>query len=105
MKITGSRIGLTLVLVYLGLFFLFSYYAAQNSHDAFCGLPAVVITLPWSAMLIPLYLISGYIPWYEKFAGTPVIYIFFAMLGLLPAALINTWIIYKFAKRIGRHSK
>ena len=105
MKINNSRIAPALVFLYLGLFFLSSYYAACNSRDAFCGLPAIVITLPWSIILVPIYLLSGYITWYEKFAGTPLIYIAFAMLGLLPGALINAWIIHKFIKNFGRSSQ
>lgn len=94
-----SKLGLIMSLSYLALFFAAEMWAiyilvTQTSTSEFCGLPAVVVTLPWSALMTPILIGSGYIAWYERFAGNPVVYGLFAMLGLLPSALINAGILY-----------
>jgi hypothetical protein len=94
-----SRIGLTLGLGYLVLFFVTGLYAIyllvfHTATSELCGVPAIVITLPWSMLFIPLENALGIVEWYSRFSSTPAVYGFLATLTLLPSALINAGILY-----------
>lgn len=94
-----SKLGLIMSLTYLALFLAAGLWAIHilvnyTSGSEFCGLPAIMVTLPWSVFITPLLINFGYVGWYEQFAGSPVVYGLFAMLGLLPAALINAGFLY-----------
>lgn len=56
-------------------------------------------------MLVSICNASGYIAWYGRFAGTPALYGFFAMLGILPGAILNAVILYQIGKAMDRGAK
>jgi hypothetical protein len=94
-----SKFGLILSSSYLGLFLAAGLYAIyllvfHTATSEFCGLPAIFVTLPWSMLLMPIINGLGIVRWYEQFAGTPALYGFWAMMTLLPSALINAAILY-----------
>ena len=94
-----SRPGLIFSLSYLALFFAAGLYAIyllvfHTATSEFCGLPAILVTLPWSMLLMPVINGLGVVTWYGQFASTPALYGFFAMLTLLPSALINATGLY-----------
>lgn len=111
MNMFRSKIGLALSAIYLFLFVLAGGFAIyllvfHTADSALCGLPAIMVTLPWSMLTFPIVDALGYVTWYEKFAGTPVVYGIFAMLAFVPSALVNATIIYYigtiFDKKINR---
>ncbi len=94
-----SKIGFALSVSYLALFLAAGLYAIyllvfHTGTSEFCGLPAVFLTLPWSMLSMPIVNGLGIVKWYEQFAGTPALYGFWAMMTLLPSALINAVILY-----------
>jgi membrane protein DedA with SNARE-associated domain len=99
MKIGYSRSGLVLSLVYLAVFLLAGGYAIYSlvfntANSELSGVPAILVAMPWSLVVVPIVNGLGYVSWYGHFAGQPALYGFLAMLGLLPAALLNMIILY-----------
>jgi hypothetical protein len=80
---------------YLFLFFLSGAYAVwrlvrHTAASEFSGLPALVLTLPWSVVLSPVFHKLGYDAWYASFTSeSPALFGFWAMVGLLPSAFLN----------------
>ena len=94
-----SRLGCTLSLSYLALFLIVVLWALyllvfHTATSEFCGLPAILITSPWSMILLPWFSKMGVIAWYEQFAGSPLVYGLCATGMLVPGALINAAIFY-----------
>ena len=94
-----SRPGLILSLSYLGIFALSGIYTLyflifHAASSEFSGLLPVLLTLPWSMVMILILDGLGYITWYDHFADNPVAYGLLALLPLLLAALVNATIIY-----------
>lgn len=100
-----SRPGKICALVYLGLFFLaglggICQVVMRTGSSEMFGLPAALLAAPWSFMLMPIERSLGIVSWYEKFSGMPLLYGTFAILALLPAALINAVIFYWLGRTI-----
>ena len=94
-----AKIALISALSYLLVFAVTGvnhYFLAMQPHsEAMIDLFPILITFPWSFPVTLLLDSLGYITWYDDFSpSSPVLYNFFAMLGLLPGALINASIIY-----------
>ena len=105
MSLTRSKIGLSLSISYLALFALAGLYAIyllvyHTANSEFCGLPAIVVTLPWSMIMLPFFDAIGFVHWYEKFSGYPAIYGLCAMMMLLPSAMINASFLYFFGREL-----
>jgi hypothetical protein len=66
----------------------------HTATSEFSGLPAIMITFPWSLLSLHSIWWTSYLSWYSQLAGSPILYGFFAMLGLLPFALLNASILY-----------
>jgi hypothetical protein len=103
---TFSKLGLILSLSYLGIFLVSGVYAIylllfHTATSEFSGLLGILVTLPWSLMFTPILDSIGYITWYESFSGNAAVYGIFAMLGLLPGALINATILYFIGRLFG----
>ena len=103
MKLPKSKLGIIFGLTYLSIFILSSVYALyllvfHTANSEFSGLFAILVTLPWSvAFPLPV--------WYDSFAGKPFLYGTFAMLNLLPAALLNAGFLYLIGFLIGKITK
>ena len=94
-----SKTGLIIAASYLVLFLITGFFAIyqliyNTGSSEFCGLPAIILTLPWSMLSMPIVSGLGIVKWYEQFASTPALYGFWAMMTLLPSALINAVILY-----------
>lgn len=99
MTIKLSKTGFNLSISYLALFLAAGLYAIyllifHTANSEFCGLPAIFLTLPWSMLSMPIVKALGIVEWYDQFASTPALYGFWAMMTLLPSALINAAILY-----------
>jgi ABC-type glycerol-3-phosphate transport system permease component len=102
-----SRWGRILAGAYLSCFALAEAYALaqltfNTRHSEFSGIFAILVTLPWSMMTIPIARSVGYIAWYDQFASTPALYGLLGGLVLLPGALINALILYGIGRAIKR---
>jgi len=71
-------------------------------HSEFSGLGIILVALPWSLMLTPVGSTVGYVDWYNRFAGTPLVYGLLASLTVLPGVLLNAGIAYWIGRAIGR---
>ena len=105
-----SRLGTLLALGYLAVFgaaecLTLATLVFQTAHSEFAGLWIIVIALPWSMMLSPLWNATGYIDWYNRFAGTPLLYGLLASVTVLPGVLLNAVIAYAIGWGIGRAAK
>ena len=105
-----SRLGTLLALGYLAVFgaaecLTLATLVFQTAHSAFAGLWIIVIALPWSMMLTPLWNALGYIDWYNRFAGTPLLYGLLATVTVLPGVLMNAAIAGAIGWGIGRVAK
>jgi hypothetical protein len=105
-----SKLGQILSLSYLGLFLLSGVYAIyllvfHTANSEFCGLPAILLTQPWSLLSIPLINKLGIVEWYEHFSGTPAVYGFWAIATLLPSALINAALLYAFGHSLDHYNR
>ncbi|MBS3902832.1 MAG: hypothetical protein KGZ30_00435 [Anaplasmataceae bacterium] len=94
-----SRRGLIASLTYFGVFVLSGLYAIyllvfNTANSEFSGMVALLVTLPWSVIFSPVLSSFGYIDWYTQFASSPAVYGIFAVLGLLPGAIINAIVLY-----------
>lgn len=101
MKLFRSKLGLTFGLSYFGLYVLTGIYAVcfllfRKPTPEFD--PASLAVLPWSFILLPLAHAYGIADWYERFAGSPVLYGTLMTLVLLPGALLNAVIFYHIGK-------
>jgi len=108
-RVRRSTLGYRLAGGYLAVFLaaecftLFSL-VFHTTHSEFSGLGIILIALPWSLMLTPIWSALGYVDWYNRFAGTPLIYGLLASLTVLPGVLLNTAIAYWIGRSIGRAS-
>lgn len=96
---SNSKLRFVLSLSYLGIFLLIGAYSIwfllHNPVAELWGILSIVVTLPWSMMLMPILDSLGYITWYNQFAGNhSLVYGLFAMSAFIPAALINATILY-----------
>lgn len=102
-----SRLGYLLALGYLGVFvaaeclMLFTLLF-HTAHSEFSGLGIILVALPWSLLLTPVGNAVGYIDWYNRFAGMPLVYGLLATVTVLPGVLLNTAIAYWIGRSIGR---
>jgi hypothetical protein len=102
-----SRLGSIFVGVYLFIFLLTEgclFYAVQLHTDRseFSGLFALMVTLPWSLILLPMWQALGYIDWYGRFASSPALYGLLASVTMLPGAILNAGIAYWIGQVIDR---
>src|SRR5579859_6492332 len=94
-----SRLGFTLALAYLAIFVLAQLYTiralVQNpANSEMSGIFGVLVTLPWSLILTPVWNALGYVDWYGKYSNSPVVYGLLGTLAILPGAAINATIAY-----------
>jgi len=106
----NSRLGLIFSIAYISIFAFsefIAFYALifETANSDLSGVLAILVTAPWSMMLVSICSASGYIAWYGRFAGTPALYGFFAMLGILPGAILNAIIVYQIGKALDRGTK
>ena len=100
------NLGLILAIPYLVAFSLSEVYVFYSlvfhaADSAFSGLFSIILTIPWSMLIIPILDLFGYIAWYEQFShGSTIFYGIFASLPLLIAALINAKLLYLLGKSI-----
>jgi hypothetical protein len=108
-----SRLGTLLALAYLVVFLLAQCFtvAALKSNPAnseMSGIVAVLVTLPWSLILVPVWNALGYVEWYNKFANSPGLYGLLGTMALLPGAIVNAAIAYWIGRaiegRVGRRA-
>lgn len=102
-----SRLGSICSAAYLAVFLLaefivFGSLIFDTRRSELSGLFAIVVTLPWSVMLRPLWDAAGFIKWYGRFAGTPAVYGLFASMTVLPGAIINAAILYHIGRAVER---
>ena len=74
-----SRLGTIFAIAYLAVFLLAQCFtvAAMKLNPAnseMSGIFGVLVTLPWSLMLVPIWNALGYIEWYGRFANSPGLY-------------------------------
>lgn len=98
-----SKLGSKFCIAYLTIFLLTAIFGAYFGELA--GIYAVFVTLPWSILFVGLLDSLGDITWYDQFAqsGNLIVYEFFAILGLLPAALMNAFILYFIGKSLDKN--
>jgi hypothetical protein len=92
MKLTKTKIGLILALIYLGVFAVTVYLALFDNREGCGTLFPGMVTLPWSLVFEPLH--SG--------SQSDMV---LAMLKRLPGALLNAWIIYYLFRRFDHSSR
>jgi hypothetical protein len=101
------RLGLIFALAYLAIFLfaeftLFHALIFNTANSELSGVPAIIVTLPWSMMLAPFWDWAGFVKWYGQFAGTPALYGIFASMTVLPGAIINAVILYYIGRLMDR---
>jgi len=74
----------------------------RTANSALSGVPAILVTAPWSLLLTPLWVASGYIDWYNRFASTPAVLGLCGTLTLLPGAICNAGLAYWVGKLFDR---
>lgn len=102
-----SNLGLMLAMGYLAVFAVAEcltlydlvFHTAQSE---FSGFWIIVVGLPWSLMLSPVWSAVGYVNWYGRFAGTPLVYGLLATVTVLPGVLLNAGLAYWIGRVIGR---
>lgn len=102
-----SRLGLILVVTYLAIFLFaeglaFRALIFDTANSELSGVPAIFITLPWSIIFGRFWDSVGFVNWYNRFAGSPALYGFFASLTVLPGWIINAAILYYIGGLIDR---
>ena len=106
-RVRRSTLGYRLAGGYLAVFLaaecftLFSL-VFHTAHSEFSGMGIILVALPWSLMLTPVWSAVGYVDWYNRFAGTPLVYGLLASLTVLPGVLLNAGIAYWIGRAIGR---
>ena len=93
----NSKPGLILSLSYFGIFllstiFVLSIMASSTGDASLAGAPLIALTFPWSVIMAPIMRLLSE----SLFQGE--YYLFFTILSLLPAALINATILYFIGK-------
>jgi hypothetical protein len=96
-----SRIGWNLARIYFGLYVFSGIYAIcflvfGKPRPEFN--PPSIVTLPWSIMLIIYSHKQGILDWYSRHTGDPILYGTVMTLVVLPAALLNAFLLYWFGK-------
>lgn len=96
---SNSKLRFVLSLSYLGIFLLTGAYSIwfllHNPYAELWGVLQIVVTLPWSMILMPIIDSLGFIAWYGQFAGSnKIMYGLLAMSAFIPAALVNAIILY-----------
>ena len=71
------------------IFSLVPIYTIKD--DALCGLLAVVVTLPWSAILIPVCN-SVFSHAYESILGTTIVFVIAALINTTLILFLPTWV-------------
>ncbi|HET9177058.1 MAG TPA: hypothetical protein VFQ24_01735 [Terriglobia bacterium] len=94
-----SRLGLIFLITYLAIFLFAEILAFRSlifdtANSELSGVPAIFITLPWSIIFGRFWDSVGFVNWYNRFAGSPALYGFFASLTVLPGLIINAAILY-----------
>jgi hypothetical protein len=102
-----SRVGLVLAIGYLAVFATVECLTLWTlmlhaAHSEFVGVGLILVALPWSMMFSPLWNAIGYIDWYNRFAGMPLVYGLLATGTVLPGVVLNTLIAYSLGWVIGR---
>lgn len=95
----SNKWGFRLASIYFFGFFVISLYVLavitfDTANSELIGLYPILYTFPWSFIITALYDALGVVEFVDNFAGTPLVYGFFALLTFLPAALVNTVILY-----------
>jgi hypothetical protein len=96
-EVRRSNLGFMLAIGYLAVFVVAEcltlydlvFHTAQSE---FSGLWIIVVGLPWSLMLSPVWSAVGYVNWYSRFAGTPLVYGLLATGPVLPGVVLNAGI-------------
>jgi len=102
-----SNLGFMLAIAYLAVFavaecLMLYDLAFHTAQSEFSGLGIIVVGLPWSLLLTPVASAVGYVGWYSRFAGTPLVYGLLASGTVLPGVLLNAGIAYWVGRVIGR---
>lgn len=92
MKLTKTKIGLIIAVIYLGIFLWTVLLALFDNREAWGNFFPAILSLPWS-------LIFGWIK-----VGTQS-EMLVAMLKLIPGALIDAWLIYYIFKHFDKSEK
>ena len=106
-RVRRSTLGYRLAGGYLAVFLtaecftLFSL-VFHTAHSEFSGMGIILLGLPWSLMLTPVWSAVGYVDWYNRFAGTPLVYGLLASLTVLPGVALNAGLAYWIGRVIGR---
>ena len=74
----------------------------HTAQSEFSGLWIIVVGLPWSLMLTPVWSAVGYVDWTNRFAGTPLVYGLLASVPVLPGVVLNAGIVYWIGRALGR---
>ncbi len=106
-RIPRSKLGSILAIGYLAVFLVaecltLSSLVFHTAHSEFSGVGLILVALPWSMMLSPVWNAVGYIDWYSRFASTPLVYGLLATVTVLPGVLLNAALAYSFGWVIGR---
>lgn len=85
--------------IYMVVFFIACVYTISQlifntSNSELSGVFPMVVTMPWSLLLFNFLDKSGYINWYDSFAGNHIVYGLLALLPMVIYASINTFILY-----------
>ena len=100
-----SILGVMLSVTYLVIFILCTVYALymvvyHPAGSEFAGLPAIIVTLPWSVITTIVMGITGLAQYYDNVASRPIMNVLMPALILLPSALLNAWLLYKLGKAL-----
>jgi hypothetical protein len=79
-----SKLGVTCVIAYVTIFLFAEFLAFRalifdTANSELSGVPATFVTLPWSIMLGPIWDLTGFAKWYDRFARTPPALRFFCV--------------------------
>lgn len=108
MRFFRSKAGLTFGLSYFGLYLLSGIYAVSVllfSPPTPEFNPPSLAALPWSLVIIPRAHSLGMTDWYQRHAGSPVLYGTAMTLVLLPGAVLNATILYLLGRFLGGRRK
>ncbi len=102
-----SNLGPILAIGYLALFLVaecltLNGLVFHTAQSEFSGLWIILVALPWSLMLTQVGSAVGYVNWYNRFAGTPLVYGLLASVTVLPGVVLNAVILYWIGRAIGR---
>lgn len=101
MKALHSRAGKIFAASYLSLYAVSGIYAVGflwfHRPTAYFDPPAIA-ALPWTFVILPLVNSWGMTSWYQRHAGSPVLYGAAMTLIYLPGALLNATVLYWFVR-------